>query len=104
MRCLLLEKRRKDLGEFMLLETGRICIKKYGRDAGSRAVVTKVLDNGFVSIITAERQKERKCNPRHLEFLNEKIDPNDKALVNKTLGIKPKEEHKPQKKTDEKSK
>jgi ribosomal protein L14E/L6E/L27E len=77
----------------MLLEPGRICIKKYGRDAGSRAVVVKVLDNGFVSIITGVRQKERKCNTRHLEFLNEKIDVNDKALINKTLGIKPKEEH-----------
>jgi ribosomal protein L14E/L6E/L27E len=76
-----------------LLEQGRVCIKKYGRDAGSRAVVTKVLDNGFVSIITATRQKERRCNPRHLEFLNEKIDIRDEALVNKTLGVKPKKEY-----------
>ena len=79
----------------MLLETGRVCIKKYGRDAGSRAVVTKVLDSGFVSIVTGVRQKERRCNVRHLEFLNEKVDVNDKALVNKTLGVKPKEEHAP---------
>jgi ribosomal protein L14E/L6E/L27E len=77
----------------MLLEKGRVCIKKYGRDAGSRAVVVKVLDKGFVEIITSTRQKERRCNPKHLEFLDEKIDINDKALVNKTLGIKPKTEH-----------
>ncbi len=77
----------------MLLEPGRVCIKKYGRDAGSRAVVVKVLDNGFVSIMTSVRQKERRCNARHLEFLNETVDVNDKALVNKTLGVKPKEHH-----------
>lgn len=77
----------------MLLEVGRICIKKYGRDAGSRAVITKVLDSGFVNIITAVRQRERKCNPNHLEFLNEKIDVNDKELINKTLGIKLKVVH-----------
>jgi ribosomal protein L14E/L6E/L27E len=83
----------------MLLEPGRVCIKKYGRDAGSRAVVIKVLDGGFVSVVTAARQKERKCNEKHLEFLNEKIDINDKALINKTLGVKLKEEHKPREKT-----
>jgi large subunit ribosomal protein L14e len=76
-----------------LLETGRLCIKKLGRDAGSRAVVTEVVDDRFVKIITAKRQKERKCNVSHLEFLNEKIDPKDKAAVNKTLGIKEKEVH-----------
>ncbi|MDE1810606.1 MAG: 50S ribosomal protein L14e [Candidatus Micrarchaeota archaeon] len=76
----------------MLLEQGRVCIKKYGRDAGSRAVITKVIDNSFVNIVTAVRQKERRCNTRHLEFLNEKIDLNDKELLNKTLGVKPKEQ------------
>lgn len=81
----------------MLLEPGRVCIKKYGRDAGSRAVVTKVLSDGFVSIVTTVRQKERKCNTRHLEFLNETVDVNDKAQINKTLGVKPKEEHAPKK-------
>ncbi|MGC8651880.1 MAG: 50S ribosomal protein L14e [Candidatus Micrarchaeia archaeon] len=70
----------------MLLEPGRVCIKKYGRDAGSRAVVTKVLDNGFVNIITAKRKKERRCNTKHLEFLNKVIDVNDKELVNRELG------------------
>ncbi|MGD0728557.1 MAG: 50S ribosomal protein L14e [Candidatus Micrarchaeaceae archaeon] len=79
----------------MLLEPGRVCIKKYGRDAGSRAVVTKVLSDGFVNIVTSVRQKERRCNTRHLEFLNEKVDVNDKGQINKTLGVKPKEEHKP---------
>ena len=72
----------------MLLEVGRVCVKKYGRDAGSRAVITAVLQDGFVKIITATRSKrERRCNPRHLEFLKEVIDVKSKEQVNKTLGI-----------------
>jgi large subunit ribosomal protein L14e len=78
----------------MLLEPGRLCIKKYGRDAGSRAVIVKVLDDGFVNIMTAERQKERRCNTKHLEFLNEKIDIKDNAQIAKALGVKPKQERK----------
>jgi len=70
-----------------LIEVGRVCIKKFGRDAGSRAVITKVIDKNFVNIITAERPKERRCNVKHLEFLGEKIDPNDKAQLQRVLGI-----------------
>ena len=70
-----------------LIEVGRVCIKKFGRDAGSRAVITKLIDKNFVNIITTERPKERKCNVKHLEFLGEKIDPNDKAQLQKVLGI-----------------
>ena len=83
-----------------LIEVGRVCIKKYGRDAGSRAVVTKVIDKNFVNIVTAVRRKERRCNDNHLEFLKETIDVNDKELVNKTLGIEEQEVRKkgPQKK------
>ncbi len=72
----------------MLLEVGRVCVKKYGRDAGSRAVITAVLPDGSVRIISASRsKKERKCNPRHLEFLREVIDPKNKEQLSKTLGI-----------------
>ena len=72
----------------MLLEVGRVCVKKYGRDAGSRAVITAVMPNGFVKIITATRsKKERLCNPKHLEFLKETIDTKNKDQVTKTLGI-----------------
>jgi ribosomal protein L14E/L6E/L27E len=83
----------------MLLEPGRVCIKKYGRDAGSNAVVTKAAKDGFVMIITAKRNKERKCNVNHLEFLNETIDIKDTEKLNKLLNIKPKTaETKPQRK------
>ena len=79
---------------YMLLEEGRICIKRYGRDAGSKAIVTKVLDHNFVMIVSSLRnKKERRCNTAHLEFLNEKIDPNNKDAINKALGIEEQKEH-----------
>jgi len=83
----------------MLLQVGRLCVKKYGRDAGDRAVITAVESDGSVRVITASRPKERKCNPSHLEFLNEVVDVKDKEHLFKTLGVKekkvyPKEESK----------
>ncbi|MCL4404801.1 MAG: hypothetical protein M1544_01495 [Candidatus Marsarchaeota archaeon] len=71
----------------MLVEPGRVCIKKFGRDAGSRAVITSVSKDGFVTIVTTKRQKERKCNTKHLEFLNETVDAKNQEQVNKVLGI-----------------
>jgi ribosomal protein L14E/L6E/L27E len=75
-----------------LVEVGRVCVKRYGRDAGSRAVITKILDKNFVNIITAERQKERRCNVKHLEFLGEVVDINDKKQVSRALGVELAEE------------
>lgn len=72
----------------MLLEPGRVCIKKFGRDAGSRAVILKVVDDHTVQISTGTRPKPRNCNIRHLEFLNEKVDPANKAQVDKIIGVK----------------
>ncbi|MGC8567696.1 MAG: 50S ribosomal protein L14e [Candidatus Micrarchaeia archaeon] len=69
----------------MLAEEGRVCIKKYGRDAGSRAIITKVIDRNFVMIKSAKRKKERRCNIDHLEFLSQKVNLNDKASVDKIL-------------------
>ncbi len=73
-----------------ILQVGRVCIKKYGRDAGSRAVITKVTEGAFVNVVTAKRPNERRCNVSHLEFLDEIIDISKKELVNKTLGIEQK--------------
>ncbi|MEM0200995.1 MAG: hypothetical protein QXD23_01165 [Candidatus Micrarchaeaceae archaeon] len=70
-----------------LLEEGRICVKKLGRDSGEKAVVTKIIDKNFVMIMSHSRQKERRCNIKHLEFLNEKIDPKNKEQLNTTLEI-----------------
>jgi ribosomal protein L14E/L6E/L27E len=72
----------------MLLQEGRVCVKRYGRDAGNRAIITAILDDGFVKIITATRnKKDRKCNPKHLECLNEIVDLSNKEQINKVLGI-----------------
>jgi ribosomal protein L14E/L6E/L27E len=77
----------------MLLEVGRLCVKKYGRDAGDRAVITAVEKDGTVKIMTASRPKERKCNSSHLEFLNEVVDMKDREHVLKTLGVKEKKSY-----------
>ncbi|MGC8572200.1 MAG: hypothetical protein ACP5RI_01565 [Candidatus Micrarchaeia archaeon] len=78
----------------MLLQPGRVCIKKLGRDARSKAIITSVEKDGFVKIITSERQKERRCNPAHLEILNEIIDINNKKEIETVLGIQAKEQKK----------
>jgi ribosomal protein L14E/L6E/L27E len=70
-----------------LIESGRTCVKKNGRDAGSKALVTAVIDGNFVKIMTSERNKERKCNIKHLEFLHEKIDIKDKNAIDRYLEI-----------------
>ena len=62
-------------------------MKKFGRDAGKRAVVTKVVDANFVSIVSSTRLKERRCNVKHLEFLSEKVDAGNKEQVAKALEI-----------------
>jgi ribosomal protein L14E/L6E/L27E len=59
----------------------------FGRDAGKRGVVTKVIDANFVSLITSTRLKERKCNVKHLEMLAEKIDLGNKEQLAKALEI-----------------
>lgn len=82
----------------MLLEPGRVCIKKFGRDAGSRAVILKVVDDHTVQVSTGTRPKPRNCNVKHLEFLNEKVDPANKAQVDKVIGVKePKQRPEPKK-------
>ena len=70
-----------------LVEQGRVCIKKSGRDAGDKAVVIKVIDSNYVNIITSSRLKERKSNIKHLEFLNERIDPSSKEQLAKALEV-----------------
>ena len=79
-----------------LIEGGRVCIKRLGRDAGDKAVIRKVIDKNFVSIMTHARPKERRCNIKHLELLNEKIDASNKESVMDYLEVnkKPKETEK----------
>ncbi len=76
-----------------LLEVGRVCVKKLGRDAGNRAVITKVVDKNFVHVRSVSRPKDRKCNVKHLEFLNQKIDLGNKQELDTFLEIKEREPH-----------
>jgi large subunit ribosomal protein L14e len=70
-----------------LIEEGRVCIKKLGRDAGSKAVITKILDDNFVNIRSSVRPHERKCNVKHLEFISEKVSLSDQDQLAKALEI-----------------
>ena len=70
-----------------------MCVKKLGRDAGDKAVVTKVIDKNFVMIMSHSRPKERKCNVKHLEFLNEKADVKNRASIDTLLELQPKKAH-----------
>jgi large subunit ribosomal protein L14e len=49
------------------IQVGRICIKKTGRDAGKKCVITKVVDENFVQAKVTGAKKARKVSIRHLE-------------------------------------
>lgn len=55
-----------------LYETGRVCVKTVGREAGSLCVVIEVKDESYV-IVTGPKHlsgvRRRSCNTRHLEPL-----------------------------------
>lgn len=68
-----------------MIEAGRVCIKKIGRDSGERCVVINILDNRFVEIVSATRKKARKCNILHLEPTQEKVDPSSEEAIKKAL-------------------
>jgi large subunit ribosomal protein L14e len=48
-----------------MMELGRVCVKIAGRDAGTRCVIVKILDDTYVMIDGEARA--RKCNLKHLE-------------------------------------
>ena len=65
-----------------MLESGRICLKIAGREAGSYCVVVDKIDDNFV-LITGPKSitkiKRRRCNINHLEPTEHKLDINPKA-------------------------
>ena len=53
-------------------ETGRVCVKTMGREAGSLCVVIEVKDESFVMVTGPKHLsgvRRRSCNTRHLEPL-----------------------------------
>lgn len=51
-----------------VIEPGRVCVKKAGREAGKVCVIVEVLDDNFV-VIDGPEVKRRRCNIAHLEPL-----------------------------------
>lgn len=68
-----------------MIEPGRVCIKRSGRDAGKKCVVINVLDNKFVEIVSSSRKKARKCSIMHLTPLSQKVDPKSEEEIKKAL-------------------
>ena len=65
-----------------MIETGRICLKIAGREAGKYAVIVERLDDNFVVVTgpnTVTGVKRRKCNLDHLELTDNKFDVREKV-------------------------
>ena len=60
-----------------LYETGRICVKTMGREAGSYCIIVEPKDDNMV-LITGPKHisgvRRRICNIRHLEPLDNKLE------------------------------
>jgi large subunit ribosomal protein L14e len=54
------------------IEVGRVCIKTSGREAGKVCVIVDILDKNFV--IVDGLVKRRRCNIKHLEPTEKKVD------------------------------
>jgi large subunit ribosomal protein L14e len=71
-----------------MIEVGRICIKRKGREKGKYCIVVKEIDKNFV-LITGPKKltgiKRRRCNILHLEptqyFLEIKEEMNDEEIL-----------------------
>ncbi len=55
------------------IEIGRVCVKTAGREAGQKCAIVEVIDDKFVEIV-GENIKNRRCNIRHLEPLDETVE------------------------------
>ena len=55
------------------IEVGRICVKIAGREAGEKCVIVEVIDDKFVEVVGTS-MKNRKCNIKHLEPLDQIIE------------------------------
>jgi len=78
-----------------MMEIGRVCVKIAGRDAGTRCVIVKILDDTYVMIDGEARA--RKCNLKHLEPTSTLLEIREGAAhaniisAMKGAGIEPKE-------------
>lgn len=59
------------------IETGRVCVKTAGKDAGKYCVITKVIDTSFVEITGPKALSgvaSQKTNIKHLEATADKVE------------------------------
>tara|TARA_Y100000310_G_scaffold342346_1_gene445240 strand:+ start:772 stop:1101 length:330 start_codon:yes stop_codon:yes gene_type:complete len=71
-----------------MIEVGRVFVKIAGRDARKKGVVVEVIDDSYVKVAGEVRAK--KCNIKHLELLDQKVDVKKGASseeVCKALGV-----------------
>ena len=60
-----------------MVEIGRVCLKTQGRESGRKCIVVDQIDKNFVLITGPEKisgVRRRRCNIRHLEPLDKKVD------------------------------
>ena len=60
-----------------MFDVGRLCMKLKGRDSNNYAVIVEILDDNYVLVDGNVRRK--KCNKKHLEPLDKKLDVKVKA-------------------------
>jgi len=63
---------------------GRVCVKITGRDAGSKVVIVKVLDDVYVEVVD-RRGKHSKVNKRHLMPTERVVDASSDEAAIKAL-------------------
>ena len=59
------------------IETGRVCVKTAGKDAGKYCVITKVIDNSFVEITGPKALSgvmRQKSNNKHIDATGDKLE------------------------------
>lgn len=89
-----------------MIDTGRVCIKIAGRDAGKTVVVVEKVDDNFVVI--DGNIKRKRCNIAHLEPLQQTLDIKEGASTKDVLeemkkaGLKTEKKEKVKRKTKEK--
>ena len=55
-----------------MIKLGSVCYKIAGREAGKVVVIVEIIDDNFVTI--DGNVKRKKCNIKHLEFINQVLD------------------------------
>ena len=61
------------VGDYMVMEIGRVCVRIAGHGAGKKCVIVDVIDRTYV-LVAGPEIKRKRCNIAHLEPLPQKLD------------------------------